>query len=192
MPWTRHSPPRWSDSGTWGCDVELPPSATEEIVDVVDEHDRVVGQAPRREVRARNLLHREVAAIVRNGRGDIYVHRRTATKDVFPGMYDMFVAGVVTSGETYEDAIRRELSEELGIDGVEPAFRFKSRYRDPAINWWTCGYEVMWNGPIRHQEEEIAWGRFMPETDLLAKLEEWPFVPDGLVAFRRYREGQGR
>jgi isopentenyldiphosphate isomerase len=162
--------------------------AAEEIVDLVDEEDRVVGQAPRREVRTRNLLHREVAAIVRNRVGDIYVHRRTVTKDVFPDMYDMFVAGVVTSGESYEEAIRRELAEELGVQGVEPALLFKSRYRDPDINWWTCCYEVVWDGPVRHQEEEIAWGRFMPEGELTAKLDELPFVPDGLVVFRRYMD----
>src|SRR5439155_22041790 len=80
----------------------------QEIVDLVDEGDGVIGRAPRYEVRQRNLLHREVAAIVRNGRGEIYVHRRTDTKDLVPGMYDMFVAGMVTSGESYEEAIRRE------------------------------------------------------------------------------------
>jgi isopentenyldiphosphate isomerase len=169
-----------------------PASAIEEIVDLVDEDDQVIGQAPRREVRAGNLLHREVAAIVRNRRGEIYVHRRTDTKDVFPGMYDMFVAGIVTSGESYEDAIQRELGEELGIEGVEPDLLFKSRYSDPDINWWTCAYEVAWDGAIRQQEEEIAWGGFMPEADLIAKLLEWSFVPDGLVVFRRYLDERGR
>jgi isopentenyldiphosphate isomerase len=163
-----------------------------EIVDLVDEEDRVIGQAPRSEVRSRNLLHREVATIVRNAAGEIFVHRRTDTKDIFPGMYDMFVAGMVTSGESYDQAIRRELQEELGIEGVEPAFLFKSRYRDSDINWWTCGYEVRWIGAVRLQAEEIAWGRFMPQGELIAKLDEWSFVPDGLVVFRAYLDQRGR
>jgi isopentenyldiphosphate isomerase len=169
-----------------------PALAPEEIVDLVDEEDHVLGKAPRREVRARNLLHREVAAIVRNPVGEIYVHRRADTKDVFPGMYDMFVAGVVTSGESYDDAIRRELEEELGVGGVEPALLFKSRYHDADINWWTCCYEVIWDRPIRLQEEEIAWGRFMSEAELTAQLDQLPFVPDGLVAFRRYLDESNR
>jgi isopentenyldiphosphate isomerase len=168
-----------------------PTLAAQEIVDLVDEEDHVVGKAPRSEVRTRNLLHREVAAIVRNSGGEIYVHRRTDTKDVFPGMYDMFVAGMVTSDESYEEAIRRELAEELGVQGVEPTLLFKARYSDPDINWWTCCYEVVWDGPIRHREEEIAWGRFMPEVELTAKLDELPFVPDGLVVFRRYLDESG-
>lgn len=163
-----------------------------EIVDLVDENDEVIGRAPRQEVRGRNLLHRKVAAIVRNNRGEIYVHRRTETKDVFPGMYDMFVAGIVISGESYQGAIRRELKEELGIDGADPAFLFKSRYRDTDTNWWTCGYEVMWDGPIRHQEQEIAWGGFMSQVDLIARLDQWAFVPDGLQVFRRYLDERGR
>jgi isopentenyldiphosphate isomerase len=163
-----------------------------EIVDLVDEGDNVVGRAPRHEVRTRNLLHREVAAIVRNPERAIYTHRRTDTKDVFPGMYDMFVAGVVTSDESYDDAIRRELEEELGVRGADPTFLFKTRYRDPDINSWTCCYEVVWNGPIRHQEDEIAWGRFIPEAELITKLDELPFFPDGLVVFRRYLDQRGR
>ena len=106
-------------------------------------------------------------------------------------MYDMFVAGVVASGESYPDAIRRELKEELGIVGVDPTFLFKSRYRDPDINWWTCGYEVVWDGPISHQEEEVAWGRFMYEANLIARFDRWAFVPDGLQVFRRYLDERG-
>jgi isopentenyldiphosphate isomerase len=158
---------------------------------VIDEDDRVIDRAPRSEVRARNLLHREVAAIVRNGGGEIFVHRRTETKDVFPGMYDMFIAGVVASGEGYDDAIRRELAEELGIEGVQPAFLFKCRFRDPDINWWTCVYEVVWEGPVRLQEDEVAWGAFMREANLVGTLDGWPFVPDGLLVYRRYLEQRG-
>ena len=158
----------------------------EEMVDLVDEDDRVVGVAPRSEVRSKNLLHREVAAICRNRAGAIYVHRRTETKDVFPGMYDMWVAGVVSSGETFGEAIRRELEEELGIAGAEPVFLFKHRYRDRKLNWWTEAFEVRWDGPIRHQPEEVAWGAYLSEPELVAKLDEWPFVPDGVEVFRRY------
>ena len=158
----------------------------EEMVDLVDEDDRVVGVAPRSEVRSKSLLHREVAAICRNRDGAIYVHRRTETKDVFPGMYDMWVAGVVSSGETYEGAVRRELEEELGIAGAEPTFLFKHRYLDRHLNWWTEAFEVRWDGPIRHQPEEVAWGAYLSEAELVAKLDEWPFVPDGVEVFRRY------
>lgn len=161
-------------------------AAAAEVADLVDDRDRVVGRATRREIRARNLLHRSVAVLCRNPAGEIYVHRRTDTKDVFPGMYDMFAGGVVAAGESYEECARRELAEELGVVGSEPAFLFKHRYAGPENFVWTAAFEVIWAGPIRIQVEEIAWGEFMPEEELIARLDEWPFVPDGLEVFRRY------
>lgn len=159
-----------------------------EMVDVVDENDDVIGTASMREVRAHNLLRRGAAAFVRNRRGDIYVHRRADTKAAFAGWYDVVVAGSVMSGESYEDAIRRELAEEMSIQGGEPTFLYKSRYRDADVNWWTCVYEMVWDGTIRHPDKEIAWGAFLSEAALVAKLDEWQFVPGGLLLFRRYRE----
>lgn len=159
----------------------------EEIGVLVDEQDRVIGTAPRRDIRSRNLLHRGVAIIVRNPAGEIYVHRRTETKDVFPGMYDMVVGGMVTAGESYEGTARRELAEELGVELVEPAFLLKHRYRGDRNNAWMSLYEVVWPGSIRHQEEEISWGAYMTEEEIAAKLDEWPFAPDHLEVFERYR-----
>ena len=77
-------------------------SEGDEQVDLIDEHDRVIGQAGRREVRRANLLHRGVGVMCRNSAGQIYLHRRTGSKDVFPGMYDASVGGVVASGERYQ------------------------------------------------------------------------------------------
>jgi len=165
-------------------------ASAEEVVDLIDEEDRVIGRARRRQVRAQNLLHREVAALVRNRRGEVYVHRRTATKDIYPSLYDMFVAGVVTSGEAYEEAIRRELNEELGIDRAEPALLFMHRYDRPDNNFLAAIFEVRWEGPVHPQPEEIAWGEFVPERRLTALIGEQAFVPDGLEVFRRYLEAR--
>jgi isopentenyldiphosphate isomerase len=159
----------------------------EEIGVLVDEDDRVVGAAPRRDIRYQNLLHRGVAIIVRNPAGQIYVHRRTETKDVFPGMYDMVVGGMVAAGEAYEETARRELAEELSVREVEPTFLLKHRYRGDRNNAWMSLYEIMWAGSIRHQEEEISWGAYMTEGEIAGKLQEWPFAPDHLEVFDRYQ-----
>ena len=71
----------------------------EELVDLIDEQDRVIGWARRERIRKLNLLHRGVGILCYDPAGRIYVHRRTETKDVFPGMYDMFVGGAVGRGE---------------------------------------------------------------------------------------------
>jgi isopentenyldiphosphate isomerase len=158
----------------------------DELMDVVDDHDRVVGQATRREVRRRRLLHRFASVLCRDAAGRIYVHRRTDDKDVYPGMYDMTAGGVLAAGESYPEAARRELAEELGVTGPEPRFLFKHRYRGEENPSWSALYEVTWDGPVTLQASEIAWGDFLPEEELVARLEQWPFCPDALEIFRRY------
>ena len=89
----------------------------DELVDIVNQDDRVIGIATRAEMRARNLRHRcAEIAVVKTG-GEIYVHRRTDTKDVYPGIYDMVVGGVLASGESWDRGAARELAEETGIVG---------------------------------------------------------------------------
>ena len=154
--------------------------AADEAVDLIDEQNRVIGWARRAEVRAKNLLHRGVAVLCGTSRGEIYVHRRTATKDVFPALYDMFVGGVVGRGEEYHAAARREIAEELGIAGPEPVWLCDYLYLGPRNRSRVGVYRVVWDGAIRHQEEEIAWGAFLDRATLDARLAEWAFVPDGL------------
>jgi isopentenyldiphosphate isomerase len=157
-----------------------------EIVDVVDEEDHVVGFAPRAEVRASKLLHRGATIVCRNSSGALYVHRRTEDKDVFPGMYDACLGGMVGRGESYEAAARRELAEELGIEDTHLCFVFKHLYLGGDNPCWTEVYEVTWDGPVAPQAEEISWGEFMDVDTLLGKLDEWAFTPDGREVIERY------
>jgi 8-oxo-dGTP pyrophosphatase MutT (NUDIX family) len=164
----------------------------DEPVDVVDENDSVIATVTRREMRARYLLHRCTYVIVRNPRGEVYVHRRTDTKDVYPGMYDVTAGGVLASGESYDDGAARELEEELGIGAVAPTFRFKHRYSGPGGDVWGAVYDVVWDGPIRWQPEEVAWGAFVPVEEVEAMIARERFCPDGLEVFRRWlAEGRG-
>ncbi len=170
-------------------------SAAEEILDVVDEHDRVVGQAPRGEVYARGLIHRCVFVRVRDAEGRLFVHRRTPTKLVFPSMYDMFVGGVVGAGESYDEAALREAEEELGVRGLprpEHLFTFLYDSAGVAGRWWSAVYEVRCDLPVHPQVEEVAWHAFLTEEELAARLGDWPWVPDGLAAHERLREHLGR
>jgi 8-oxo-dGTP pyrophosphatase MutT (NUDIX family) len=102
-------------------------------------------------------------------------------------MYDMTAGGVLAAGESYLDGARRELAEELGVAGPEPRFLFKHRYHGRENPSWSSLYEVTWDGPIRSQASEIAWGAFLTLEELDARIGEWPFCPDGLEIFRRWR-----
>lgn len=159
---------------------------SEELVDIVDENDRVVRTATRAEMRRDVLLHRVVAIICLNSRGEIYVHRRTATKDLFPSLYDMFVAGTVEAGETYEATAARELEEEIGVRGVALERLFHHRYEGRQTRSHTEVYRVVWDGPITPQASEIQWGQFRSRESLIQNREGFQFVPDGAELFARY------
>lgn len=166
------------------------PLSADEVLDIVDEHDRVVGQAPRGEAYARGLRHRCVFVLARDGEGRFFVHRRTGRKLVFPSHYDMFVGGVVGTGESYDEAALREAEEELGVSGLAaptPLFRFL--YEGDGGSWWSAVYAVRCDLTVRPQEEEVAWWSFVDEGELIRRLGEWEWVPDGFEAFRRLREG---
>jgi len=163
----------------------------DELLDIVDEQDRVVGQAPRGVAYADGLRHRCTFILATAADGRIFVHRRTPGKLVFPSHYDMFVGGVVGAGEDYDTAALREAEEELGVTGLpapEPLFRFL--YRDPQrrLEWWSAVYRVTTPEEVAPQPEEVAWHAFLTEEELLRRIPEWTWVPDGLEAWRRLRE----
>ncbi len=158
----------------------------EELVDVVDEHDRVVTQATRREVRQRNLRHRSAYILVFNAHGQIFVHQRTFTKDIFPGHWDVTVGGVVAAGESYDAAAAREAREELGADNLRLRRLFPMRYEDPGNR--VCGmvYSCMSEADFTLQDTEILRGEWMDLDVLLERTQRDPFCPDGLEALRLY------
>ena len=158
-----------------------------ELVDVVDEQGRTVGTVTRREVRARRLPHRCTYILVFNSRGELFVHLRTATKDVFPAHWDVAVGGVLSAGETFDEGARREAREELGVD-VELEALFPFRYQDAATLVHSMVYRGRHDGPFQLQREEVVRGEFLPIAQVMNRAEHMPFCPDGLAALRRYLE----
>jgi isopentenyldiphosphate isomerase len=164
---------------------------SEELVDVVDELDRVVDTVPRSEMRSAHLRHRVASVLVFRSDGRILVHRRTETKDVFPGAFDCFVGGVVTAGESYEAARDRELAEETGIRGTPIVELFRHRYDgdDPS---WTAVYATTWDGPVVPQAEEIAWHAWESVDEVARRAAAASFVPDGREILERWLAEGGR
>ncbi|MEV0207598.1 NUDIX domain-containing protein [Streptomyces sp. NPDC050788] len=164
-------------------------SPADEILDIVDENDQVVRQAPRGEAYAEGLRHRCVFIEARDAHGRLFVHRRTPVKLVFPSHYDMFVGGVVGAGESYDEAALREAEEELGVTGLpKPQFLFKFLYDNGAgHSWWSAVYEVRCELPVSPQAEEVAWHDFLPPAEVERRLGEWQWVPDGLAAYHRLK-----
>jgi 8-oxo-dGTP pyrophosphatase MutT (NUDIX family) len=175
-----------------GTPHPLPPLNTDELLDIVDAEDHVVGRAARGEATARRLRHRCVFVLARDADDRIFAHRRTPRKLVFPSMYDMFVGGVVGAGESYDDAAKREAEEELGLTGLSPSPLFRFLYESPDHTWWSAVYETRIPTAVSPQPEEVAWHAFLTEDELALRLKELPWVPDGLAAWHRLTLWRGR
>jgi 8-oxo-dGTP pyrophosphatase MutT (NUDIX family) len=160
--------------------------AADEIVAIVDERNTVVGAVPRREMRAKRLPHRSTYILVFNSRGELYIQKRTMTKDVFPGYHDTAAGGVVLAGESYEQGAERELEEEMGIRGVPLTRLFDFYFEDEYTRLWGRAFSCRYDGEVVLQAEEVESGVFAPMADVLRRAETEPFTPDGLHVLRRY------
>jgi isopentenyldiphosphate isomerase len=160
--------------------------AADEIVTIVDEYNRVVGAVPRREMRAQNLPHRSTYILVFNPQGELYVQKRTMSKDVFPGYYDPVAGGVVLAGESYEQGAVRELEEEMGIRNVPLTWLFDFYFANEHTRVWGGAFSCVYDGTVVLQEEEVESGAFMTIDEVLHQAEIELFTPDGLYVLRWY------
>src|ERR1700720_4981554 len=87
----------------------------EEIFDIVNDRDEVIGQRARAEVHRLGLMHRAVHVLVFNLRGQVFLQKRSMTKDRQPGLWDSSASGHVDSGEDYNACSVREVREEIGL-----------------------------------------------------------------------------
>jgi 8-oxo-dGTP pyrophosphatase MutT (NUDIX family) len=166
--------------------------AEEEVVVIVDEDNNEVGAVPRSEMRAGRLPHRATYILVFNSKGELFLQKRTETKDVYPGYYDVAAGGVVLAGESYEEGAERELGEELGIRKVTLTQLFDFYYEDKHISLWGRAYSCVHDGHLVLQEEEVESGEFMKVEDVLRLAESKAFTPDCLYVLRRHQGAQAR
>lgn len=157
----------------------------DEVVALYDEAGQVVGSAPRSVMRARNLRHAASSVVVRDRRGRVYLHRRTETKDVYPGLLDFAAGGVVLAGEDPRDGAVREVEEELGVSGEPLVELAPVDYSDDHTRYRAFRFVTSWDGPIRWQPEEVSWGEWVPVDDLLRRITDEPdsLVPDSVAVW---------
>ncbi len=154
---------------------------SEELVDIVDDDDNVTTTVTRSEMRARRLQHRSVGIAVFSSEGRLLIHRRSDTKDIWPGWWDIAAGGVVAAGETYEDAARRELTEELGISDTTIEYVGSGHYVDDDLAALCRGYRIVHDGPFTFADGEVTETRWVTFDELDAMLATHRFLPDSLA-----------
>ena len=117
-----------------------------EWLDIVDETGNITGQTIEREAAHRQGIRHRTSHVwvLRNnsGKTQVLLQKRSASKDSFPGCYDISSAGHIPAGDEFLGSALRELKEEIGIDAApeeliycgQRKFEFRDRFHDQ--NFW--------------------------------------------------------
>jgi isopentenyldiphosphate isomerase len=161
-----------------------------EQFEIVDDADRVIGTAWRHECHGNPALaHRTAHVVVRSGDGRVLLQKRSAAKDIQPGRWDTAVGGHLHLGESYEQAARREMAEEIGLDGALPlAWLFDTRIRNPIESEHVRVFGLTHDGPFIPQAAEIDELRFWTTTEIEQALGTAAFTPNLEVEIGELRQ----
>lgn len=151
----------------------------DELVDVIGDDGEVERVATRAEMRAGRLRHRCTFVVVRSTRGEVLIHRRADHKDMWPGRWDLTCGGVVSAGEDWEPAARRELAEELGVSS--PLVELGGGtlgYADDDVDEVARVWTTVHDGPFDFTDDEVVEACFVTLDELHERLARDDFVPD--------------
>ena len=143
---------------------------------VVDEEDKVIGHKPREEVDEKGLIYRVAALWITNSKGEILLARRAYTKTHYPGRLGPAVAGTVDKGESYEENIKKEAEEEIGLKNLifkkGPKSKVDGKYNH-FTQWFTCTVD---KPPeyFKIQKEEVVEVKWFSKEELKEQLKNNP------------------
>jgi isopentenyl-diphosphate delta-isomerase type 1 len=162
-------------------------SVSEELFDVVDGHDDVIGIRTRSEVHRLKLLHRAVHVFLFRPDGMMLIHQRSPTKEEFPSVWTSSCSGHVSSGETYDETAPRELFEELGIQAAVKRLQKFPACEDTSFEF-TVLYHTESADPVRPDPDEITDIRWLPPDRIAAWIQSAPedFSPAFRLLFAWY------
>lgn len=149
-----------------------------EMFPVVDYAGRVIGSATRAACHGGGmLLHPVVHLHLFNSRGELYLQKRPAWKDIQPGRWDTAVGGHVGLGETVEEALRREAREELGVTDFTPERVAVYVFRSERERELVYVHRTVYDGAVA-PGDELDGGRFWTRDEILGNLGKGLFTPN--------------
>ncbi len=146
----------------------------DEFLDLVDEKDRVIGRERRSVVYAQGLSNfRVVNAFIKNSKGKLWIPRRTATKKIFPLCLDVSVGGHVESGESYEQAFKRETEEEINLNLDNLPYRLLGHLTPPVqgVSAFMNVYEIQSGVAPDYNKDDFVEDFWLKPEQLLKRIK---------------------
>lgn len=157
----------------------------EEMFPVVDENGTIISAATRGECHnGSKLLHPVVHLHVFNSKGEIYLQKRPAWKDIQPGKWDTAVGGHVDLGESVEKALKREVEEELGITDYIPERLVHYVFESAREKELVFVHRTTYDGPITPSAETDG-GRFWTMEEINESIGKGILTPNFESEFKR-------
>jgi isopentenyl-diphosphate Delta-isomerase len=144
---------------------------------IVDSEDRVLGFRSREDCHeGEGILHRAFSIFIFNGKKELLLQKRSGEKALWPLHWSNSVCSHPRKGESYGDAARRRLIEEMGLQ-VPLKFLFKfqyqARFRDMGSENELCSVFIgKSNGAVRANKSEVAEWKYIALPDLNVDLSE--------------------
>ena len=158
----------------------------EEWFPLVNEMGETIGKATRKECHSGSKqLHPVIHLHIFNDAGELYLQKRSMTKDIQPGKWDTAAGGHIDYGETVEEALRREVREELGITAFTPQFITRYVFESTIEKELVNTFRTIYNGEIKPDTEELDGGRFWSLEEIKSNLGQNVFTPNFEQEFKR-------
>lgn len=158
-----------------------------ETFPIVDEEGRILGSISRSEAHGGSMiLHPVVHLHLFNSKGELYLQKRPVWKDIQPGRWDTATGGHVGLGESVDQALRREVGEELGITDFVPEALGHYVFTSDRERELVFVHKAVYDGPVSPNPEELAGGRFWTQAEIMANTGKGVFTPNFESEYQRF------
>jgi len=153
----------------------------DELLDIVDENDNIIGKDTKNNKFKKGLISRNVVVLIMDKDKRLLIPKRAPDKKTFPNRYDTTVCGNVGLGESNEEAAKREMMEEIGIE-CELTFLHKIynefEYEGHKLRYFTSVFLGHFDGEVNLNEELVDLQKFtVEEIKKMIKENKDAFTP---------------
>jgi len=158
-----------------------------EYLPAVDEAGNIIGAVTRGEAHSgSHILHPVVHLHLFNSKGEIFLQKRPAWKDIQPDKWDTSTGGHVDLGESIGQALKREVGEELGITDFTPEELGHYVFNSDKEKELVYVHKTIYDGPISPDTDELDGGRFWTMEEIAQNIAKGIFPHNFESEYTKY------